>query len=180
MTRWQGLYDELTTTRYPALFAYAAALTGDRDSAHDVVREALLKVFASPRRLRSMPDAESRVRRAIAAIYVDDSRRAKVLAHTARRLGSEGAPTSAGTAYPIDDVTAALAELSPKVRTCIMLRYHDDLTVAQIADRLGMSQGTVKRHLSEGAQALRAPLGTSDEGDEPEAVPVIAPKDKAR
>ena len=77
-------------------------------------------------------------------------------------------------------VTAALAELSPTVRTCVVMRHYDDLTSAQIAERLGLKHGAVKQHLYDGAQALRVTLGTIDEGDEPEDVLVIAHKDKQR
>ncbi len=41
-----------------------------------------------------------------------------------------------------DAVTLALAALTPHVRACVMLRYYDDLTVAQIAGRLGHATGT--------------------------------------
>ena len=179
MTRWQGLYEELTTTRYAALLGYATALTGQRATAQDLVSEALLKTFASPRRLTSAAQAESQVRTVIAHIYVDDSRRSKLIDRTARRLGWDGAPASAST-RDLDPVNAALAELSPKVLACVVMRHYDDLTAAQIADRLGMKHGNVKRYLYEGAQALRVTLGTSDEGDEPEAVAVVVHKDGSR
>ena len=41
----------------------------------------------------------------------------------------------------------------------MVLRYYDDLTMAQIADRLSLATGTVKRYLHDGAAALRDQLG---------------------
>ena len=40
-----------------------------------------------------------------------------------------------------------------------MLRFYDDLTVPEIAGRLGLSDGTVKRYLSDGIGALERLLG---------------------
>jgi DNA-directed RNA polymerase specialized sigma24 family protein len=37
---WQGFYTELATTRYPALLAYATALTGQRATAEDLLQDA--------------------------------------------------------------------------------------------------------------------------------------------
>jgi DNA-directed RNA polymerase specialized sigma24 family protein len=42
-----------------------------------------------------------------------------------------------------------------------VLRYYSDLTEAQIADALGISQGAVKSHAFRGLAALRNLLETS-------------------
>ena len=49
--------------------------------------------------------------------------------------------------------------LSPQVRACVVLRYYDDLTIAQVADRLHLAIGTVKRYLHDGGATLRDTLG---------------------
>ena len=46
-----------------------------------------------------------------------------------------------------------------------MLRYYDDLTVAQVADRLGLALGTVKRYLHDGAEVLRGELGAEPDAE---------------
>ena len=38
---------------------------------------------------------------------------------------------------------AALAALPPQQRACVVLRFYEDLTTAEIADRLGLAVGTV-------------------------------------
>jgi DNA-directed RNA polymerase specialized sigma24 family protein len=43
----------------------------------------------------------------------------------------------------------------------VLLRYYSDLSEAQIADTLGISQGAVKSHASRGLAALRTLLETT-------------------
>lgn len=58
------------------------------------------------------------------------------------------------------DVRAALSGLSTKQRAVMVLRYYEDLTEAQIAEALGCSRGSVKKH------AARAIAALSDRLDE--------------
>ena len=160
MARWQGFYDELAERRYPALLAYAIAFTGQRATAEDLVQEAMVRTFSSPRRLSSPQHAEHYVRRAIASVFVDDKRREQLFRRSASRLAdAEVAPDRAAQVDNRDAVALALEALTPQVRACVVLRYYDDLTVAQIADRLGLALGTVKRYLHDGGVALRGELG---------------------
>ncbi|HEY3544729.1 MAG TPA: sigma factor-like helix-turn-helix DNA-binding protein, partial [Propionicimonas sp.] len=57
------------------------------------------------------------------------------------------------------DVMSALRDLPRQQRACVVLRFYEDLTVAEIADHLGVSQGAVKRYLSMGVHALERTLG---------------------
>jgi RNA polymerase sigma-70 factor (ECF subfamily) len=180
VARWQGFYEELATTRYSALLAYAIALTGQRATAEDLVQEALVRVFSSPRSLASAGHAESYVRRAIASIYIDDARRATLLDRTAKRLGWQTDPVADAPDLPDDAVADALMRLSPQVRTCVVLRYYEDLTTAQIADRLGLANGTVKRYLHEGSAALRDGLGVDPDPDGGGVVNVVAHRERRR
>jgi len=178
VSRWQGFYDELATERYPALLAYASAFTGQRATAEDLVQEALVRTFSRPRRLASREHAEHYVRRSIASIFVDDKRREQVFRRTASRLASpETVPGADADAGLRDQVADALQGLAPQVRACVVLRYYDDLAVAQVADRLGLAVGTVKRYLHDASGTLRDALGA--EPDE-ERVDVIASRSEGR
>ena len=59
------------------------------------------------------------------------------------------------------DVRAALLRLPPRQRVCVVLRFYDDLTVPDIAAALQLSEGAVKRYLSDGIHHLDAALGTT-------------------
>jgi RNA polymerase sigma factor (sigma-70 family) len=52
-------------------------------------------------------------------------------------------------------LAAALAELTPRQRTAVVLRFVGDLDVASIAREMDCSVGTAKSHLSRGLAGLR-------------------------
>ncbi len=178
MPRWEEDLADLMQRRGPALVGYARALCGETGRAEDLVQDALVKVFS---RLRSLPAStevplvpdgehvpqvrEAYVRRAILSLYLDEyrhrSRWAKVRGLVATADESRG-PESGATARV--DVGAALARLSPRQRACAVLRFYDDLTVPQIADRLGLAPGTVTGYLAEATQTLRAALAPPGTG----------------
>jgi len=178
VARWQGFYDELAEQRYPSLLAYAMAFTGQRATAEDLVQEAMVRTFSSPRRLNSAGHAEHYVRRAIASVFIDDKRREQLFRKSHARLAdAEITPDGAAAVDARDPVTEALAALTPQVRACMVLRYYDDLTVAQIADHLGLALGTVKRYLHDGAESLRGELGAEPDV---ERVDVLVTQRKGR
>jgi RNA polymerase sigma factor (sigma-70 family) len=64
---------------------------------------------------------------------------------------------------PIDptnalDVRKALVGLSPQQRVIVFLAYWDDLTIPQIAHRLDVSEGTIRRQLARAKTRLREVL----------------------
>ena len=60
----------------------------------------------------------------------------------------------------------ALRSLPPRQRACVVLRYHEDLPVAEVAAMIGVAEGTVKRYLSEAMShmARGCPAPEADRG----------------
>jgi RNA polymerase sigma-70 factor (ECF subfamily) len=64
-----------------------------------------------------------------------------------------------------DALAAALARLSPDHQAVLALRYYRDLTVDQIAERLGIRPGTVKSRLHYALGRLEADVASRRETD---------------
>jgi RNA polymerase sigma-70 factor (ECF subfamily) len=151
---------ELLATRGRALTGYAYLLCGNAADAEDLVQDALVKTFARRRAGLVLDSAEAYVRRTILTLYLDGWRRRGRWA-TRRHLAA--GPTSvdgpeAGTGDRLD-LVAALRGLPPQQRACVVLRFYEDLTVAEIAHHLAVSEGAVKRYLSLGVHRLEGLLG---------------------
>ncbi len=160
MAAWQGLLEELVRERRPALIGYAALLTGDRGEAEDLVHDAVVRTFGRPRSFPNVNAADAYVRRAIASAFIDRMRSKRAWQATSPRLAA-GAATPADDAAVRLDVCAALRTLPRRQRTCVVMRFYDDLTIAEIARALRLSDGAVKRYLSDGIHHLNAALGTT-------------------
>lgn len=62
---------------------------------------------------------------------------------------------------PEPDLVIALQRLPYRQRLCAVLYYVDDLNTAEIAQAIGVSQGSVSQHLNRARTALRAYLEVS-------------------
>lgn len=158
---WAPVLERLVRERRPALVRYAALLTGgDLRDADDLVQGALVRTFGRGRPLREVAAAEAYVRQAVLRVFLDGCRRRRHW-HGLRHLVGvpEAVPTATAAAEDGIDVRAALAVLRPRLRACVVLRYYDDLTVPEIAERLGLAPGTVKRYLSDAVAELEVLLG---------------------
>lgn len=159
MARWESVLDDLVRTRRRALVGYAYLLSGDLREAEDLVQDALVKTFRRGRAARDFQLAEAYVRRAILSGFLDARRRSTRWASVSHLfVPDEQAPADDDG----PDLTAALACLSPRERACTVLRHYEDLSVAEVAARVGISEGAVKRYLSDArtklAEALGAPV----------------------
>ena len=81
---------------------------------------------------------------------------------TMRRRAVEARATSQGSPNPMPevrpDVLDAVGRLSVRQRAVVFLAYWEDLRPSEIARRLGLSEGTVHRHLSRAETRLRRML----------------------
>ena len=140
--------------RSPALSRHACLLTGDHQLAEDLLQSALASTYRRWRAVReNNPDGY--VRRAMYHQHISWWRRRRVPEHLT------AAPSPAAHADPAEvtvlrlTLGQALAQLSPRQRAVILLRYYEDLTESQAADVLGCRLGTVKRHGHDALRRLR-------------------------
>ena len=148
-------FHEFVVHRSPALSRRAFLLTGDHQLAEDLLQSALAKTYRHWWRIRD-GDPEAYVRRVMYHQQVSWWRRRRVT----ERLEPEpteqlGTDHSDATALRLT-MSAALGRLTPRQRAVIVLRFYEDLTEAEVAEVLGCSLGTVKRHGHDAIRRLRA------------------------
>jgi RNA polymerase sigma factor (sigma-70 family) len=147
---WEGVVTNLVAQRGDALTRYAFLLCGSADDAADLVQDALVRTFGRLRNGFSVSSAEAYVRRAILNGYLDGGRRHtrfRKIVHLAATPEAEESPS--GASGDRLDLREQLLKLSPRERSCVVLRYYEDLKVDDIAQWLGISPGAVKRYLSD-------------------------------
>ena len=174
MAGWQPLLSRVMRERSHLLIAYAGLYTGNSADAEDVVQEALIRTFSRGRHFESPATAEAYVRRAIPSVFIDRARAAQSAKRAATR-SVDVAPHQVDIDAQID-VRRALHALSPRERSCVVMRFFDDLPVAEIATRLGISDGAVKRYLSDASKRLSAHLSIEADWERaPERTIVVSP-----
>lgn len=180
MARWHEALDAVMRERGGRLTAYGSLLVGTA-AAEDLVQDALIRAFSRGRDFGHVNAAEAYVRRVMATLSIDWHRAG--VARTRREEASAGREVAAHEAGEIEaslDVRAALLGLAPRVRACLVLRYFDDLTVAQISEQLGLAPGTVKRYLHDGARSLGDMLGVDPEHTHEDEVLVSTAHEKGQ
>jgi RNA polymerase sigma factor (sigma-70 family) len=173
MSAWEPVAEQLLEERGARLVAYAAMLVARDGDAEDLVQDAVVKCFSRRRPVATVGEAEAYARRAMQTIVIDRARARGVRRRAADRAFSREpgvADLDAGL-----DVRRALRALTPREQVCVVMRYFDDLPIAQIAERLGLADGTVKRYISNATYRL-APLlaGVVDWDTPPDRVEILA------
>ncbi|MEL6890282.1 MAG: SigE family RNA polymerase sigma factor [Actinomycetota bacterium] len=171
----QAEFDALFRSHQPRLVESLTLVAGDRELAADAVQEAFVRAHQRWRRVRRYDDPIGWVRRVAINRLKDEHRRSRRKRVAIGRLSTE--PT-----YPVepvfadDDLRRQLAELPRQQRLCIVLRYVDDLSVAEIASTLGVADGTVKSNLHDARARLRRRLSPAPTpAGPPVAPPVTTP-----
>ncbi len=143
--------------RLPALLRYTVLLTADRDLAQDLVQDVLVRAHGRWRRIAATEHPDRYVRRMITNAYLSWRRR-----WSTRQVVLLDPPDA--PAAPADDpadraerdaLWQRLAGLPRQQRAVLVLRYYEGLSVAEVADVLGCSAGTVRGYASRALSTLR-------------------------
>jgi RNA polymerase sigma-70 factor (sigma-E family) len=135
-------------------------MTGNAKDAEDLVQETLLKVARRWNRVRSMDYPAAYARRILINLVLHDAdRRARQRTELQPHEGAADlADDHAARALREVDHRAefrwALAQLPARQRAVLVLRYWSDLPVAEVADILGCTEGTVTSTASRAAVRL--------------------------
>ena len=167
----RNAFDEIVRRYQGRVYAAAYRITGNREDALDVAQESLLKAYRKIDAWQPTGSFLSWLLRLTTNRAIDHIRRRK--RRKQERLDetflteSEGVPVEPSVVDTEDAVyaneidariRASLVVLSPMQRTVFVLRHFEGFSLAEIADELKCTVGSVKVHLFRAMKKLRGEL----------------------
>lgn len=155
-------FRDFVVARSPRLVHTAYLLTGDVHQAKDLVQSTLARTWPHWERVRDgNPDAYVKtVMVRLATSWWRRRWRGELPTEHLPEPGAAAGGMPSATDQVDDRLTlaAALATLPRGQRRVVVLRYVEDLSVATVAELLGLSEGTVKSQSARGLATLREVL----------------------
>src|SRR5262245_56478290 len=147
--------EDLYRRRHGAFQVMLASVTGSVESARDVVQEAFAQALRDQIGFRGDGSLEGWVWRIAFRVAIGSKGSDKLSADEAPHVAfvDEGADPA---------LTAAVRALSPQRRLVVFLRYFADLSYAEIAEVLGIAEGTVAATLSQAHKQLGSELSSNE------------------
>lgn len=154
--RLVALYD----AHAPSVWRYVVHLTGDPSGADDIVQETLLRAWRSPRILAQEPESTRSWMFTVARNLVIDEARSARRRHEigVAETPDRGREDGTDALFQSLLVEEALAGLDLEHRAVIVHAYYGGCSIAEVARRLGIPEGTVKSRLHYGLRSLRLAL----------------------
>jgi len=151
------------------VYRLAYQFAGNHYDAEDIAQDVFIKVFRSLDRFRYDAQLTSWLYRIVMNACIDHKRRhapagwAPFTEDAELRMANtpEDGPGPEEQAYggQLGEVLEAeIARLPPGQRLVFTMRHHEGLKLCEIADALGLAEGTVKRQLHAAVHRLRAAL----------------------
>ncbi len=148
--------EELFRKHAPGLRRLAIALVGPAEG-DDIFASAITRVLGS--RTWHRLDDDARVRYLCRTITNEARRWGSRNSRQHRRDAILAARRTVAPEMDVDDsVWEAIATLSARQRAVVFLTYYDDLDTSEVANRLGISPGSVYQHLHRARRALERRL----------------------
>jgi RNA polymerase sigma-70 factor (sigma-E family) len=151
-------FSQFVAARSATLLRAAWLLTGDERLAEDLLQNALAASWQRWARAVENGNPEGYVRKILVTKYLSSWRRrwrAELPTATVPEAVGPGGGDHATETVERDAVRRALARLTRQQRAIVVLRYAEDLSIAQTAEALGCSSGTVKVQAHRALAALR-------------------------
>lgn len=139
----------------PRLRRYARALVGERAAADDLVQDTLERGWARIGQWRPERELGLWLLSIMHNLRVDQIRRPQLdVVAWDEDLDPPARPTQADH-LELKDLASALAQLPEEQRAVLLLVALEDMSYAEVADSLGIPQGTVMSRLARGRERLR-------------------------
>src|SRR5208282_5717928 len=166
-------FSAVVTRHRPQIFRFLLASTRDMDLAETLTQECFLKAHRNWASFRGESSAMTWLMRIAINLQKDHWRNRRMQFWRQTRTNSvdldeasEWLPSGESSQEQkllarerVTQVWKAVEGLSERQRTVFLLRYVEELELAEIAQTTGLSEGTVKAHLSRALGRVRAELG---------------------
>lgn len=149
--------EQLFKLFYGKMLGVCMRYTNDRDTAQEIVQDGFIKVFEKLHLFEQTGSFEGWIKRVVVNTAIDHIRKSKkdpflIDNDNDYKLGGVD-PTIESEELELTDVKAeiimaAIQQLSPSYRAVFNLYVMDDYSHKQIAEALGISEGTSKSNLS--------------------------------
>jgi RNA polymerase sigma-70 factor (ECF subfamily) len=158
---------EFLHTRYPRLVAAVALVCGSRPAAEDAVQEALLRAWERSEKGEEIESLNAWVTTVSLNVARSGLRRLMAERRARSRLMATTLPGESAVGDAVD-VQRALAGLPRRQREAVVLRYYLQMDTREVAEILGVHEGTVKSTLFRARSALAGALGeiNTEEADD--------------
>jgi RNA polymerase sigma factor (sigma-70 family) len=157
----EALYQRFAPKMYGVCLRYA----GNAEEAEDIVQEGFIKVFKKMDSFRSEGSFEGWIRRIFVNTAIEHFRRKNYLQPVTEKEEStvEGKYLSVLDSLAEKDIIALIQQLSPGYRAVFNMYVIEGYTHREIADILGISEGTSKSQLSRAKSVLQEKVKTNIE-----------------
>ena len=144
------MQEELYQRYSPRMYAVCLRYAGNADEAQDVLQDGFIKVFKKMDSYRGDGSFEGWMRRVFVNTAIEHFRRKRYMMPVTEKEENtlEGKYTSVLDDLGAKDILALVQELSPGYRTVFNMYVVEGYTHREIADMLGISEGTSKSQLS--------------------------------
>lgn len=123
------------------------------------MQSALAKTYQAWDRIEDRAAIDGYVRRAMVNTHISWWRRRKVDEFPTDEIPDQPVADISGERDLRDSLQRAIDKLPERMRVAVVLRFYEDMTEAEVADVLGVSQGTVKSTVSRAVAKLRSDDG---------------------
>ncbi|QYJ04955.1 SigE family RNA polymerase sigma factor [Nocardioides panacisoli] len=149
-------FTDFVSARWGALYRAAYVMVPDHARAEDLLQAALLATYRNWGRIKDPHAREAYARSTIANTAIGWFRKKSFRERPVDVVPDLGTHDT----YADHDLLAAIGRLPVRQRAVVMLRYYADLSVAETARELAISEGTVKSQAHKALESLRSLLGT--------------------
>jgi RNA polymerase sigma-70 factor (ECF subfamily) len=167
----EGEYDDFFRDAYPKLVGLGLAMSTPRQVAQDLAQETLIRAYEHRERLAELDVPYGWCRRVMSNLLIDQHRswtaERKAVGRLAHQLVASPDHDAESAVVDLDGAWADMVEpLSTRQRCVATLYYAEDRSVADIADDLGWSVGSVKTTLARIRRKVSHRLGDSGRHEE--------------